>query len=69
MHQKKENILLCAKATTYTFTGADFKTFKYDDFYVENDEFMTYQVHSSIHVPNFKNISKSSTTFLKRKRG
>jgi hypothetical protein len=54
-------------ATTYTFIGADFKAFKYDDFHAEDDEPMTYQVYSSIHIPNSENISKSRTTLLKGK--
>jgi hypothetical protein len=31
IHQKEENILTGPMATTYTFIGADFKTFKCDD--------------------------------------
>jgi hypothetical protein len=54
-------------ATTYTFIGADFKAFKYDDFHAEDDEPMTYQAYSSIHIPNSENISKSRTTLLKGK--
>jgi adenylate kinase family enzyme len=52
-------------ATTCTFIGADFKTFKCDDFHAEDDEPMTYQVYSYIHVPNSENISKSRMTLLK----
>jgi hypothetical protein len=52
-------------AATYIFIGADFKSFQCSDFYAEDDEPITYQVYSSVHVSNSENISKSRTTLLK----